>query len=55
MNCFLRVISPQLLVKNDLHYFIQHTKMNYKELYQKSLDNPDVFWKEQAENIQWFR
>ena len=29
--------------------------MNYLEFYQKSLDNPEVFWKEQAEHIQWFK
>ena len=29
--------------------------MNYLEFYQKSLDNPQVFWKEQAEHIQWFK
>lgn len=28
--------------------------MNYKDFYQKSLDNPEEFWKEQAEQIEWY-
>lgn len=28
--------------------------MNYKNFYQKSLDNPEEFWKEQAEQIEWY-
>lgn len=28
--------------------------MNYKDFYQKSLDNPELFWKEQAEQIEWY-
>lgn len=28
--------------------------MNYKNFYQKSLDNPELFWKEQAEQIEWY-
>lgn len=28
--------------------------MNYKDFYQKSLDNPESFWKEQAEQIEWY-
>ncbi|MCB0443356.1 MAG: acetate--CoA ligase [Flavobacterium sp.] len=29
--------------------------MNYLELYQKSLENPELFWREQAEHIEWFK
>jgi propionyl-CoA synthetase len=29
--------------------------MNYNELYQKSLDNPELFWREQANLISWFK
>ena len=28
--------------------------MNYKDFYQKSLANPESFWKEQAEQIEWY-
>ena len=28
--------------------------MNYNDFYQKSLDNPELFWKEQAEQIEWY-
>ncbi|UPQ78797.1 acetate--CoA ligase [Flavobacterium azooxidireducens] len=29
--------------------------MQYNEFYQKSLDNPELFWKEQANLISWFK
>lgn len=29
--------------------------MNYLELYQKSLENPELFWREQAEHIEWLK
>jgi acyl-coenzyme A synthetase/AMP-(fatty) acid ligase len=29
--------------------------MNYKQFYQKSIEDPEVFWKEQAEQIEWFK
>lgn len=29
--------------------------MNYESLYRQSIDNKEVFWKEQAERIDWFR
>ncbi len=28
--------------------------MNYKDFYQKSLEQPEQFWKEQAEQIEWY-
>lgn len=28
--------------------------MNYQEFYQNSIDNPEKFWKKQAEQIDWF-
>ncbi len=27
--------------------------MNYQEFYQKSIEKPEVFWREQAENLDW--
>lgn len=29
--------------------------MNYLEFYQKSIENPEQFWREQAEQIDWFK
>lgn len=29
--------------------------MNYNEFYQKSLDKPELFWKEQADIISWYK
>lgn len=29
--------------------------MNYNEFYQKSLDEPELFWKEQADIISWYK
>ncbi len=28
--------------------------MNYNDFYQKSLENPELFWKEQADQIEWY-
>lgn len=28
--------------------------MNYKNFYSESVDNPEIFWKEQSDNIEWF-
>ncbi|MEM6685287.1 MAG: acetyl-coenzyme A synthetase N-terminal domain-containing protein, partial [Bacteroidota bacterium] len=27
--------------------------MNYQEFYRKSIEQPEVFWQEQAENLAW--
>ncbi len=29
--------------------------MNYQEIYNKSIESPELFWKEQAKQIQWFK
>ena len=29
--------------------------MNYKEIYSKSINNPEEFWSEQSKTIEWFR
>ena len=28
--------------------------MNYNELYSKSINQPEAFWKEQADSIDWY-
>ncbi|MFT6320832.1 MAG: propionyl-CoA synthetase, partial [Granulosicoccus sp.] len=28
--------------------------MSYHNIYQNSLQNPEAFWKQQAENLDWF-
>ena len=42
--------SSEPIVKNALV-----SKSEYKELYQKSIDNPDEFWGEQALRLDWFK
>ncbi|MBV1959573.1 MAG: AMP-binding protein, partial [Pseudomonadales bacterium] len=29
--------------------------MDYSELYQQSIDHPEIFWKKQAEEIEWYK
>ena len=29
--------------------------MNYQEIYNQSIESPELFWKEQAKQIQWFQ
>ena len=47
-----RVFPPPENIKNTA--FIK-TLEEYKKLYKKSVDDPDGFWAEQANELDWFK
>ncbi|MDD5591417.1 MAG: acetyl-coenzyme A synthetase N-terminal domain-containing protein, partial [Dehalococcoidales bacterium] len=45
------IYPPEELAKNA---YVK-SMAEYKEIYQKSIDDPEAFWAEKAEQLDWFK